>query len=58
VKEGSTDAERIGAFVTRLRREARRSLPEHEAAAAELAAPFDQLWQGLARYAKKKFEAR
>jgi glyoxylase-like metal-dependent hydrolase (beta-lactamase superfamily II) len=58
VKEGSTDAERIGAFVTRLRSEARRSLPEHEAAAAELAAPFDQLWQGLARYAKKKFEAR
>ena len=57
VKEGSTDKERIDAFVTRLRREARRTLPEHEAAAAELAAPFDQLWQGLARYAKKRLEA-
>ena len=57
VKEGSTDKERIDAFVTRLRREARRTLPEHEAAAAELAAPFDQLWQGLARYTKKRLEA-
>ena len=57
VRAGSTDKERIDAFVTRLRREARRTLPEHEAAAAELAAPFDQLWQGLARYAKKRLEA-
>ena len=58
LKDGSTDEERVHAFVTRLREEARRTLPEHEAAAAELAAPFDQLWQGLARYAKKKLEAR
>ena len=58
LKDGSTDEERVHAFVTRLRQEARRTLPEHEAAAAELAAPFDQLWQGLARYAKKKLEAR
>lgn len=58
LKDGSTDEERVSAFVTRLRQEARRTLPEHEVAAAELAAPFDQLWQGLARYAKKKLEAR
>ncbi|HET9706306.1 MAG TPA: MBL fold metallo-hydrolase [Vicinamibacterales bacterium] len=58
LKDGRTDEERVHAFVTRLRQEARRTLPEHEAAAAELAAPFDQLWQGLARYAKKKREAR
>ena len=54
LKEGRTDEERIQAFVTRLRQDARRTLPEHEAAAAELAAPFGQLWQGLARYAKKE----
>ena len=58
LKDGRTDEERVHAFVTRLRQEARRTLPEDEAAAAELAAPFDQLWQGLARYAKKKLEAR
>ena len=34
--------------------DARKALPEHEARAAELAAPFDQLWQGLARYWQKK----
>lgn len=58
LKDGRTDEERVHAFVTSLRQEARRTLPAHEAAAAELAAPFDQLWQGLARYAKKKLEAR
>ena len=34
--------------------EARAALPEHEARAIELAAPFDQLWQGLARYWRKR----
>ena len=29
-------------------------MPEHEALATELAAPFDQLWQGLARYWSKQ----
>jgi glyoxylase-like metal-dependent hydrolase (beta-lactamase superfamily II) len=57
MKAGGTDDERIRAFVTHLRQEARRVLSEDEAAAAELAAPFDQLWQGLDRYAKKKLEA-
>jgi len=39
-----------------MRQDVRRELPEHDARAAELAAPFDQLWQGLARYWSKKIE--
>ncbi|MDP2055655.1 MAG: MBL fold metallo-hydrolase, partial [Acidobacteriota bacterium] len=50
---GNTDEERTQVFVERLRREIRKALPEHEARATELAAPFDQLWQGLARYWSK-----
>jgi len=49
-----TDAERIGMFADRLREEARQHLPEKEARATELAAPFEQLWYGLARYWRKK----
>ncbi len=41
-------------FAERMRQDVRKALPEHEARAAELAAPFDQLWQGLARYWQKK----
>lgn len=51
---GNTDEERTQVFVERLRREIRKALPEHEARATELAAPFDQLWQGLARYWSKQ----
>lgn len=51
---GRTDEERTGVFVEQLRREVRKTLPEHEARATELAAPFDQLWQGLARYWNKR----
>lgn len=47
---GNTDEERTRVFVEQLRREVRKAMPEHEARATELAAPFDQLWQGLARY--------
>jgi glyoxylase-like metal-dependent hydrolase (beta-lactamase superfamily II) len=47
---GGTDADRIRGFVEHLRKDARAHLPEREAKATELAAPFDQLWQGLARY--------
>lgn len=47
---GSTDEERTRAFVEQMRRDVRQAMPEHEARAMELAAPFDQLWQGLARY--------
>ncbi len=51
---GSTDAERMRVFVEQMRREVRQAMPEHEARATELAAPFDQLWQGLARYWSKQ----
>ncbi len=47
---GQTDEERTRVFVEQMRREVRKAMPEHEARATELAAPFDQLWQGLARY--------
>ena len=47
---GNTDEARTEAFVEQMRREVRKAMPEHEARAMELAAPFDQLWQGLARY--------
>jgi glyoxylase-like metal-dependent hydrolase (beta-lactamase superfamily II) len=52
--EGGSDEEKVRRFVDQMRRDVRKSLPEHEAKAAELAAPFDQLWQGLARYWQKK----
>lgn len=51
---GGSDEEKMRAFVERMRADARRALAEKEARATELAAPFDQLWQGLARYWQKK----
>ena len=54
IEAGGTDEELARKFAERMRHEARQALPEHEARAAELAAPFDQLWQGLARYWQKK----
>jgi glyoxylase-like metal-dependent hydrolase (beta-lactamase superfamily II) len=54
LKAGGTEEEQIRGFVERMREDARRGLPESEAKATELAAPFDQLWQGLARYWRKK----
>lgn len=54
LKAGGSEEQQIQAFVDRLRQDARRALPEREAKATELAAPFDQLWQGLARYWSKK----
>jgi glyoxylase-like metal-dependent hydrolase (beta-lactamase superfamily II) len=51
---GGSDEELAQRFAERMRQDARKALPEHEARAAELAAPFDQLWQGLARYWQKK----
>jgi len=54
MKAGGTEEEQIRGFVDRMREEARRGLPEREAKATELAAPFDQLWHGLARYWQKK----
>ena len=37
-----------------MREDARRVLPEREAKASELAAPFDQLFLGLERYWNKR----
>jgi glyoxylase-like metal-dependent hydrolase (beta-lactamase superfamily II) len=54
LKAGGSEEEQIRGFVDRMREDARRGLPESEAKATELAAPFDQLWQGLARYWRKK----
>ena len=54
LKAGGSEEQQIRAFVERMRQDARRSLPEREAKATELAAPFDQLWHGLARYWRKK----
>jgi glyoxylase-like metal-dependent hydrolase (beta-lactamase superfamily II) len=49
-----TDEDRIQRFVETMRGEARRVLSPEEAQSAEAAAAFDQLWQGLARYWRKK----
>jgi glyoxylase-like metal-dependent hydrolase (beta-lactamase superfamily II) len=54
MQSGGNEEEQVRAFVERLRSEARAGLPESEAKATELAAPFDQLWQGLARYWQKR----
>ncbi len=54
LKAGGSEEERIRTFVDHMRKDARKNLPEREAAATELAAPFDQLWRGLARYWEKR----
>jgi len=51
---GGTDEELAKKFAEQMRRDVRRELSEDEARAAELAAPFDQLWQGLARYWQRR----
>jgi glyoxylase-like metal-dependent hydrolase (beta-lactamase superfamily II) len=53
-----TDEERIRRFVEDMRADARRQLSNDDAASTEAAAAFDQLWQGLARYWRKKSEQR
>ena len=54
LKDGGSDEELAKRFADQMRKDVRRELPEHEARAAELAAPFDQLWGGLSRYWTKK----
>ena len=54
--KGATDEERVQWFVDELRRDARRALPELDAKALEIAAPFELIWMGLARYWRKKGE--
>jgi len=56
MKTPGTDDELAHRFAEQMRRDVRKELPEQAARAAELAAPFDQLWQGLARYWQKKSE--
>jgi glyoxylase-like metal-dependent hydrolase (beta-lactamase superfamily II) len=53
---GGSDDERRRWFVEELRRDARRSLAEADARAIETAAPFELIWQGLARYWRKRGE--
>ena len=50
------DDSRIAAWTDWLRADVRRRLPEHDVEAIETAAPFRQLWQGLARYWRKRDE--
>jgi glyoxylase-like metal-dependent hydrolase (beta-lactamase superfamily II) len=52
--QGESDEERAAGFVSVMRAEARGWLSEREAAALELAAPFEQIWAGLARYWRKQ----
>jgi glyoxylase-like metal-dependent hydrolase (beta-lactamase superfamily II) len=54
IAAGGPDEELSRRFTERMRQDVRKALPEHEARLAELAAPFDQLWQGLSRYWQKK----
>jgi glyoxylase-like metal-dependent hydrolase (beta-lactamase superfamily II) len=51
---GGSEEEKVRLFVEQMRRDVRKALPEHEAQAAELAAPFEQLWPGLVRYWQKR----
>lgn len=49
-----TDAERIARYIADMRVAVRQQMPEEDAQSLEVAAPFDQLWQGLARYWRKR----
>ena len=49
-----TDEERIARFVDDMRRTVRQEMSEEDAQSLEMAAPFAQLWQGLARYWRKR----
>lgn len=51
---GGTDEDQQSVFVSWLRVELRRYMPETHAAAYEAATPLDLLWLGLARYWKKR----
>jgi len=54
LSDGESDQERVASFVARMRTEARGALSERDAAALEAAAPFEQIWAGLARYWRKQ----
>jgi glyoxylase-like metal-dependent hydrolase (beta-lactamase superfamily II) len=52
--EDGSDDERSARFADRLRREMRRSMTDAQIATYPVAAPFEQLWLGLARYWRKR----
>ena len=52
--QGESDDQRVAGFVALMRAEARGWLSEREAVALETAAPFEQIWAGLARYWRKQ----
>jgi glyoxylase-like metal-dependent hydrolase (beta-lactamase superfamily II) len=54
--EAGDDQTRIAKWQEWLRAEVRTAMGEEAARAAEAAAPFGQLWQGLARYWRKRAE--
>lgn len=49
-----SDEQRTARFAEELRRELRRHVPEAAVSGYEVAAPFEQLWMGLARYWRKR----
>jgi glyoxylase-like metal-dependent hydrolase (beta-lactamase superfamily II) len=49
-----TDEERSARFAEALRREMRQTMTDAQIASYPVAAPFEQLWLGLARYWKKR----
>ncbi|MEZ5288818.1 MAG: MBL fold metallo-hydrolase [Vicinamibacterales bacterium] len=51
---GDSDEQRAAQFAADMRRAARQALSETDAAALEQAAPFEQIWAGLARYWRKR----
>jgi glyoxylase-like metal-dependent hydrolase (beta-lactamase superfamily II) len=54
LNQGESDEERMASFVTRMRAEARGALSDRDATALETAAPFEQIWSGLARYWRRQ----
>jgi glyoxylase-like metal-dependent hydrolase (beta-lactamase superfamily II) len=54
IADGGSDEVLAKRFAEGLRQEARKALSEPDARAAELAAPFDVLWGGLAHYWHRK----
>jgi glyoxylase-like metal-dependent hydrolase (beta-lactamase superfamily II) len=52
--EPGTDGERSARFAERLRHELRRYMTEAQVMSYPVAAPFEQLWLGLARYWRKR----
>ncbi len=49
-----TDEDRIKRYVEEMRADVRRDMPEEAARSFETAAPFEQLWLGLARYWRQR----